>query len=346
MDGIRGIAAIVVVFSHLPKEYTPGLYVNGSFAVDLFFCLSGFVIAFSYLDKLQFGMSFREFLIRRIIRLYPMFFIGICIGGAMMVLKVLSGQLTLTLPKAILSIILNSLYLPYLNESVINGKTSDVFPANGPAWSLFFELVINIIFAFWIIRGGKRSPLILVLTGMFGMVVYTALKGYSFPGWGSDNFLGGFPRTIAGFFSGVYIFYLLNTYKNFVPKINPLFFIAFIIALGIISTPNVYGNMFWLGITLGLIPILIALGAVSDSKSPLIRNVLNYLGWLSYPLYCLHTPILSAYLLLMGNANYGWWSTVTCVFVILLVSHLATKYVEEPIRARLSRIRSRNFVMV
>jgi len=92
LDGMRGIASIAIMLHHFTQHtlaaYFPTL-------VWLLICssgLGGFVVAYSYLDRLQKSMSAKEFLIKRLIRLYPMFLIGMSLGAIAILWKYSNGQ--------------------------------------------------------------------------------------------------------------------------------------------------------------------------------------------------------------------------------------------------------------
>src|SRR5688572_5964759 len=81
LDGLRGVAALAVLVAHasailLGESVVP----RQLLAVQFFFMLSGFVMAYSYEQKLLFGMPFRDFILRRVIRLYPMILLGALLG--------------------------------------------------------------------------------------------------------------------------------------------------------------------------------------------------------------------------------------------------------------------------
>lgn len=83
LDGLRGVAAIVVVLYHLLESYPTGLltaYIShGYLAVDFFFALSGFVIGYAYDDRWD-RMTLKSFFKRRIVRLHPMVIFGTIVG--------------------------------------------------------------------------------------------------------------------------------------------------------------------------------------------------------------------------------------------------------------------------
>jgi peptidoglycan/LPS O-acetylase OafA/YrhL len=91
LDGMRGLAAILVVVYHF--EVVVKLVPSGYLAVDFFFLLSGLVIARTYAPRFEDGLKTRDFFVHRIIRLYPLFFVGLLLG-----LMRAAGQTVLHLP--------------------------------------------------------------------------------------------------------------------------------------------------------------------------------------------------------------------------------------------------------
>ncbi len=83
LDGLRGIAALAVVVFHFMEwiipDFTQNFIGHGFLAVDFFFCLSGFVIAYAY-DKRLPQMGIRAFFTSRLIRLHPLVIIGTLLG--------------------------------------------------------------------------------------------------------------------------------------------------------------------------------------------------------------------------------------------------------------------------
>ena len=80
LDGLRGVAALMVLIYHIFEcfDYTP--VPHGNLAVDFFFVLSGFVIGYAYDDRWQKGLTTVQFIRRRLIRLHPMVVIGVLLG--------------------------------------------------------------------------------------------------------------------------------------------------------------------------------------------------------------------------------------------------------------------------
>ena len=83
LDGLRGVAAVMVVLFHLFETFTGGNHLiqiinHGYLAVDFFFVLSGFVIGYAY-DNRWAKMTLGGFFKRRLIRLHPMIILGMLI---------------------------------------------------------------------------------------------------------------------------------------------------------------------------------------------------------------------------------------------------------------------------
>src|SRR5690348_18308068 len=70
LDGLRGVGALWVMFLHFAPSFGVPSPSHGYLAVDLFFCLSGFVLTKSYAERLKHGMGLAEWMGVRLIRLY------------------------------------------------------------------------------------------------------------------------------------------------------------------------------------------------------------------------------------------------------------------------------------
>ncbi|MFL5286868.1 MAG: acyltransferase family protein [Rhodopila sp.] len=141
LDGLRGIAALVVVFLHGTLfvgniRYRPDA---ACLAVDFFFMLSGFVIAHAYDERLAHGMTWRQFMAVRIIRLYPMLLLGTAMGAVLFIAAHLARHeagVMATLLMAAGSFML-------LPVGLAAGTVA--YPVNIAAWSLFFEWLFTTV---------------------------------------------------------------------------------------------------------------------------------------------------------------------------------------------------------
>lgn len=337
LDGMRGIAALAVMLHHFTQHTSFRAFSGSSLAVDLFFCLSGFVIAHSYLNRLKETISFGGFMLRRAVRLYPMFLCGLGLGSLSLLLKVANLQSSLNAYQAIQAILLNALCLPYISDFYIqvgNSKiASALFPTNDATWSLFFELTINVVFGAIASRARRWHFAALSLLGAIGLVIYVKLTWDSSPGWSAHNVVAGVPRVMFGFFAGVSLCLIFERTRSVIPAVNPLYLAALVIA--ILSTR--WTSQIWLAFVLFLVPAIVAMGSVSAPRTAIAGRVFEYLGWISYPVYCIHFPVYSIYTLLTGNADHGVIAALVCTPVAVTLAHLLGKWIDEPARASLSQ---------
>lgn len=152
LDGLRGVAALLVVAYHLLEccFHNPATqWLNhGYLAVDFFFALSGFVIGYAYDDRWG-RMSLLNFFKRRIIRLHPMVIFGSVWGACLFYWGMSPAFPPISDTPAwqvVLLMLLGCTMLPALLKWDIRGWT-ETYPLNGPQWSLMFEYIANIFYA-------------------------------------------------------------------------------------------------------------------------------------------------------------------------------------------------------
>lgn len=332
LDGLRGVAALSVVIFHFTamggqfKPYLP----SAALAVDLFFCMSGFVIAFAYYEKLLGKMGFIEYCQKRLIRLYPMFLIGLMLGAMAFALKFFMGTDKYTEAEVIKGTLINIFYLPYFVDPKL-GRIDSTFIVNSPSWSLFFELVANIAFLATI-RFSKLA--LVVLTAVLGgAMVYAAFYFGESPGWSTTNFMGGFPRVGYSFMVGVLIYKFFPLLKR-VPKVN---YLALTVALIIVfAMPMQYRIKYWILCALVVMPAIVILGSRVEVKSVAADKIFTYFGWISYPLYCVHSPILHAFMAFKPDPSHFWLLVAIMTISAIAVAHVTGKFIDEPARKSLS----------
>ncbi len=360
LDGMRGIAAFCVMMYHYTMCTNFPIFRNAFLAVDLFFILSGFVIAHTYSQRLLNGMSFTEFFCRRVIRLYPMFFMGLVLGGVTFSAMTKLGWSNYSLRDIAASLLCNMLFLPYLNDGRIFHFPTDivtqgpVFPVDTPMWSLFFELFIN-MFCLLLFRLNnlhlKRLVLLMygfvVVRGLISSFIHFDIAVTPSDGWGTLNFLSGFPRVFYGFVFGI----LLQRHIEEVPEspyasrlkfIYNQPFLLYGLLLMVFLFPFPYGMhgvtyLFMLGFVM---PFFVWMGAMSWCKNRLSFAISRFLGWISYPLYCLHMPVSHGINVLFKKYDYpgvGMVPVAISVITSVITAILITKLYEEPLRNELSK---------
>ncbi|MDH6269517.1 peptidoglycan/LPS O-acetylase OafA/YrhL [Rhizobium sp. SG_E_25_P2] len=363
LDGLRGVAAIAVMCGHFSQQKISILghpvvpFTQSSLAVDLFFILSGFVLCHAYGSRLAMGLSFPGLMLRRLVRLYPMFLIGLAFGAAGLLAIVASGRADVGARDALASLWSNLFFLPYLARDQVRDATgglisSPIFPANPPAWSLFFEMVAS-AGLFWLIRLRGRTLAMLAAIGWTGFVIagfWVGLDGHKTGfnpsiGWSLDSFFGGFFRVTYGFALGMLIHRwrapIAQALCSRLPRwlLNP--WVIYAIALAALVNPFAARGVLTAPTLLVVMPMLVALGTMCRPAGAGVTTVSLLLGSLSYPLYCLHYPIgrllgLAWPELAAHNAAF----TGIAAAVSIAAAYLAAKLIDEPAQRAIARLRA------
>lgn len=358
LDGLRGVAAIMVLWYHIFEGYAfaegRGIdtFNHGYLAVDFFFILSGFVISYAYDDRWHSSMTLGGFFKRRLIRLHPMLVMGAIIGCITFCIQGCvkwDGSSTATW-QIILALVLSMLFIPaYPGAAHEVRGNGEMFPLNGPSWSLFFEYIGNIIYALFIRRLSNRLlALFVAVTGvLFTIFAIFNISGYENigVGWTLDNvnFFGGTLRMLFPFSLGM----LLS--RNFKPmKIRGIFWlssVALFLLFSVPFIPSVYNlcingiyEIFCISVAFPLIVWLGASGCTSDKYS---TKLCGFLGNISYPLYITHYPIMYLfYAWLIDNKLYTfgntWHVAIGVILFNILMAYACLKLYDEPIRKKLA----------
>ena len=275
LDGMRGVAAVVVLIFHF-RLFFPQVFIppNGYLAVDLFFGLSGFVLAHAYGAKMTGGMTVGQFMRMRFARLYPMYILGTAISVVL---------LSLSLPRSASDL----LPLPFAAIMAPSPITEQLYPLNVPAWSLFLELLVNIaLVAFW-----KRLSIPVVLAICFVSSICLIASAIYYGGldfghrW--EALAVGFARVFYSFFVGVG----LRLTGVRLSRIPPLVTVLILLATFLMPVPEGWRVMFDLVVVLIVFPGLLMAGAYAN-VGRLASRVCRWSGEISYPLYATHNPIL------------------------------------------------------
>lgn len=289
LDGLRGIAALSVVTFHFMEiaysDYSQNFIGHGFLAVDFFFCLSGFVIAYAYDDRMS-KIGILEFFKSRLIRLHPLVVLGSVLGLLAFVFDPFGGHPELySAGKIALVFVLSVLLIPF---PVVADRAFNLFSFNAPAWSLFWEYVANIFYALILCR--IRKPYLVALIIISAIVIfYIAYRsGNLMGGWSGGTFWDGCGRVSYSFLAGmlIYRFNLIIKNKLGFAGLSVLLFLAFLIPFSSkwnwLSEPLVVTIYF---------PLLVALGA-GATLAPGLRKVCVLSGKLSYPLYMTHYAVM------------------------------------------------------
>jgi peptidoglycan/LPS O-acetylase OafA/YrhL len=317
LDGMRGLCALIVAGCHFDFALHTGKTPNhGWLSVDVFFVLSGFVIALTYENRL--AGKFASFMGARARRLLPTQIVGTllcgltaCIGFASGATKDIPGATLPMIALATLSgIVLISIHWTTLGPAF--DKWQGWFPLNPPLWSLQGEWVINILYGRFFYS--LRSPLILGATvAAAGWLWLTVSVGPAWPGA-----ISGIVRAAFGFLAGVLI-YRANSTGGFerLPALHPAVIYAFWFLVCCVPTdhPRPY---FEASASTLIAPLFIVL--LVRGERPM-GKIWALLGRLSYPLYASHFALINlAPIWFPGQGPYSLWLLIPLLGVALILA--------------------------
>jgi peptidoglycan/LPS O-acetylase OafA/YrhL len=340
LDGLRGVAAIAIAFRHAPylwqSAYPTDILQESYLAVDFFFVLSGFVLAYAYEDRFKMGMSTRQFMIARLIRLYPLYLFALIIALALASIRVIDGEIQS------IALIANALYGILFIPSLLSAVA--LFPLNGPAWSLFFELVAN--FSFGLI-GKRLNDILLVAIVFFAALTLVLAVSFEWLGFGTANgpmdaglhwssFFAGLARVAYSFFAGVLVFRLWKI-RTVDFGLQPIVAVGVLSAILLAYPVASYQKMFDLCATVLVFPALVFVAACSVPGRRTAR-VFGWLGAISYGTYVLQRPLYGCFTRAFGDpfpAAALYFGVASVVFVVVCAT-LIDRYFDRPVRRALT----------
>ncbi len=351
LDGLRGVAAIIVVTFHLAEPFSTSnldkMVNHGYLAVDFFFLLSGFVIGYAYDDRWP-KMTIGNFFKRRIIRLQPMVVLGMTLGaiGFYYTDSTLWPLIhTVPLWKMLLVLLIGYTILPVPLSLDIRGW-EEMHPLNSVGWSLFFEYVANILYAVWIRKFSKTALFVLVGISAVALAHLVVTNGDVSGGWtlNVEQVRIGFTRTMYPFFAGL----LLSRIFKPIKIKNAFLWCSFLVII-ILYMPRLGGvTHLWInGIyeslcIIVIFPFIVYLGASGMIQSQREHKICKFLGDISYPLYMVHYPLVYFYVAWISD-NKGitlsdaWPWALLILTCSIALAYAALKWYDEPVRKWLGK---------
>jgi peptidoglycan/LPS O-acetylase OafA/YrhL len=338
LDALRGVAALAVVIYHLSQvKLEPPLVTGGYLAVDFFFVLSGFVVALAYEDARRRTLSWEAFLVKRVTRLYPLALLGVVFGLIVTLMKWhWFPDRVDTLPQILISGFFNSLMLPTVFGSA--GGLHEIFPGNGPLWTLFQEMAVNLLWAWLGIRMKTwRLAAVALVSGAVLAVMATHFQTANM-GYDLTTFWGGVARVCFGFPLGVVIYRLhldmaIPAGRYGTALLGVMMLIVFVMPMTLGRDGVPWRDLVSILLVLPCIVVL-GVGQVSGGR------IGAMLGALSYPVYALHYPVLllasGLSQTVLSRINVHVISVCTVVLVVALGA-AANRFYDEPVRRMLSR---------
>lgn len=365
LDGLRGVAALIVVAFHLFETYSSGpedqIINHGYLAVDFFFVLSGFVIGYAYDDRWN-RMSTWDFFKRRLIRLQPMVILGTLIGAFWYYFGAAPGfELVMQTPwwKLLLIMILGCIMFPTPPSMDIRGW-KEINSLNGAQWSLLWEYIANILYALIVRRFNTVTLSVLVFlsslltidlamnldaTGLLAVrnyAAYTVIGGF---GLTPDQIYIGICRLLYPFFGGL-LLYRLNKWRIDIGR-NAMVWCSLAVAVTL-GIPHLgdescqwLNGFYCVVVILVVYPAIVAAGAGSPLTGRKTTAVCRFLGMISYPLYITHYPMIYVQMNWAAHnadAPLGThiWVAASIFIASIAIAYASVKVYDIPVRAWLA----------
>ena len=367
LDGLRGVAALMVVAFHLFETYSKGpafqIINHGYLAVDFFFVLSGFVIGYAYDDRWD-RMTTWGFFKRRLTRLHPMVIMGTLIGAALFFFQdagMFPNIMQTPLWKFLLCLVMGILMIPCGSSLDIRGW-GELNSFNGPNWSLTLEYCGNILYAF-VFRHLPKAALA-VLCACCAFFTLDLTLGWDvfglFPDGPQYNVIGGwslnaqqmyigFTRLLYPFLCGLLISRILPGHRSDNnPSGSPIhlkggFWWCSLALVIIMSLPCIGGKqgipdgIFQAVSILAIFPLIVLAGAGSMTTHRWSTKVCKWLGDISYPIYITHYPLIYMQLAWAEKHSdaplYMHIAVAVGVFFLsVLIAWALLKVYDEPVR--------------
>lgn len=329
LDAVRGVAALGVVMIHLGLEYNNAELARfGHLGVDLFFVMSGFVISRAYDHKLLAGLSWQRFMLLRLARLYPSLFLGVLVGLVAYFVIPASAYPIGMMPGGTYQLSWRSIGHFFLIPDL--GAREGTFPLNGVFWSLFFELVANLVHGLTVRRITifRLAVFVVPIAIWWAFTAATAGKWGFGGGWNGPSFMGGFLRIAWAYGAGM-LLHRVMTRPWRAPAIVPV-----ALTVLIMLVPNFGLMMPRIAISLFVLCPLIVLLAAGAEVPPPARAAAAWIGAISYPLYATHHPLLL--MIVYGLAPAGVAGMTAAVLAVILFATIAEYVYDAPLRKRLT----------
>lgn len=362
LDGLRGVAAFIVVCFHLFESYggRANTIGHGYLAVDFFFALSGFVIGYAYDDRWN-KMTTWGFFKRRLVRLHPMVILAATL--AMLFYYFTDGVPAFhivreTAPWVLFGVFLwQCLMIPLPQAWDIRGY-AEVSSLGGTFWTLHYEYFANFIYALFVRRFNKIGLWIFVaICALFSFCLANQIDILGLWGhrWARYSMNSGFSLTVSEvsvaltrlmypFFAG-----LLVSRMGWLIKVKGGFWWCSLLVAILLIMPPVGVNdahfdfetrsmvigandSMWMNgiyesfVILLMFPLIVSMGAGSKVVGKKSSAICKFLGELSYPLYLTHFSLVYIQQSWVATHQDSTFAQHTFVFVAVLVLSILQAY--------------------
>jgi peptidoglycan/LPS O-acetylase OafA/YrhL len=349
LDGLRGVAAVMVVIFHFFETFTGGNHLkqvmnHGYLAVDFFFVLSGFVIGYAYDDRWG-KMTVVGFFKRRLIRLHPMIIMGMVIGAIGFYFSaspvVFPGIAQVPFWKLMIVMLIGFTLIPVPLSMDIRGW-AEMHPLDGPAWSLFFEYIANILYGLFLRKFSKKLLAFFVFLAGAALIhlAVTSPNGDVIGGWSLEphQLRIGFTRLLYPFFAGLLLSRLVKP-----GKFSNAFLWCSLMIIVLFSVPRIGGREhLWMnGIydsltIIFLFPLVVYLGASGEVKGKFASKLCRFFGDISYPVYIIHYPLIYIFTAWVVDNHIpmknAWPAGLLLLAASIAIAYASLKLYDIPVR--------------
>lgn len=339
LDGLRGVASLAVVIFHFMEwvfsDFNHNFIAHGFLAVDFFFCLSGFVIAYAYDDRIE-KIGLVEFFKSRLIRLHPLVILGSLLGLLAFLFDPFSSGTGAHGVGGLAMLTLASLFM--IPAPIMPERSFNLFGFNAPAWSLFWEYIANVLYAFVLVKIKSRILIVLTILAS-GTLAFVAFKsGNLLGGWSGETFLDGGARVFYSFLAGIIIYRFNLIIQNRLGFLS----LGVLLSLAFIMPWSEWNWLTELLVVLFYFPLIVSLGAGS-SLSPKLTKLCQFSGDLSYPLYMTHYCAIwifgNYFITAKPSIEHITYIIILGVIFLVAFGYLTMRFFDIPVRRYLNKKR-------
>jgi peptidoglycan/LPS O-acetylase OafA/YrhL len=328
IDGLRAVAVLAVIASHLPEKFLP----SGFLGVDVFFAISGFVVTGSLLgqQRTQLSQLYVGFLARRIKRLMPALTLCVAVTGFVVLATDPFPRHSIETGLAALfgfaNVVLFFFELDYFSPS-------SIFNAFTHTWSLGVEEQFYVVFPMfaWLFyfraqRGSYKALAIAMILG--GLVSVAMFAGLYEQHQAAAFFL--MPARIWELGIGSLVFLAsrrtrLAQYQRVLRRLSPLALVALIACFFVPEGHVMPATLAAVSLT----GLLLATEGPSLAARALTLRPVTYIGRISYSLYLWHWPIIALGPLVLATS---WRHSAFYVLAMAIAAVLSFHWIEKPLR--------------
>jgi peptidoglycan/LPS O-acetylase OafA/YrhL len=223
--------------------------------------------------------------------------------------------------------------VPYLTPEVSVG----LFPLNGPAWSLFFELAANLAYALVGPRLPSRVLCVVCIAAGAGVIAAALGHGTLNLGHRTYEFWVGFPRVVFSFGGGVMLYRLYAAGKLPRLGISPLWCMGAAAVLLLLPAKGASAGLLAAAIVVLAFPLLLIAAVGARPPGPKTSRIFALSGEVSYPLYAVHGPLVVA--IMMTGRFWNWpigplqpWIGIVIAPVLAVFALWISRVYDQPVR--------------